>query len=293
MHFPKVRTLALVATLLPLPLIAQAQDRSIAYTRLHLASELRYETQNMARLACYIGANFNPEVLRGALQEASTDFVASLAALKDGGEAFELPPETNARVLAELRALRGAWPEMAVRLGQVVAGEAPSHADIAAINLASLALLKYSESLANRIASVNGEMLHDLPLIMTLSVDMAGRQIMRTQKAAKEACLIGSGIDPVQNRQNLQETVTVFSATMQALLSGFPGMIVRPPTPEIKAMLEEANALWSAPKAALAQLYTSGEASPEDRMVIGLGLEAVAAIIEDVAALYQDIETNS
>jgi len=286
MFLSKFRALALAATFAPA--FAYAQDSETAYMRLHLASELRFETQNMARLTCYIGADFNPEPHRAMLQAAVADFETTLKALKDGDEGAFLPPEANDRVLTAVRALTEAWPDMA----GILAGGTFDQGQVAVVDLESLTLLRFTENLSNRIAVANNEVMQDLPLIMLLTVDMAGRQIMRTEKAAKEACLIGSGINVAQNRQNLQETVTVFTATMEALSSGLPGMIVRPPSLEIEALLKDAMALWEAPKAALTRLYTSGDISAEDRMVIGMGLEAVVAKLSAAAALYQSIELD-
>ena len=292
MPFLKLRPIILAAALLPFPAIVQAQDSEAAYLRLGLASEMRTETQTMARLACYIGADFHSEAHRAMLQETMAQFEVAQQALKNGDAAQGLAGEVNPRILAAMSALAHGWPVLSARLHAVVNGEALSPSGIAALDLESLALLEKADALSNRIASVNGEALDNLPLIMTLSIDMAGRQVMRTEKAAKEACLIGSGVDAARNRQELETTVSVFSATMDALIEGLPGMIVRAPSPEIKGLLEEAQEIWAAPKAALITLYSTGEISDADRMTIGAGLEQVAAKLRDAAVLYQEIELD-
>jgi len=292
MHFPKLRPFVLAAVLLPFPAIALAQDSEAAYLRLHLASEMRTQTQTMARLACYIGAGFHAEAHRAMLQETLARFESSQRALKDGDAAQGLAGESNARILAAMGELEHGWPVLSARLNAVLNGEELRPSGIAVLDLESLSLLEKADTLSNRIASVNGELLDNLPLIMSLSIDMAGRQVMRTEKAAKEACLIGSGVDAARNRQELETTVTVFSATMDALIEGFPGMIVRAPSLEIKGQLEEARRLWGAPKAALVALYSTGEISDAERMTIGAGLEQVAAKLRNAAALYQDIQLD-
>ena len=292
MRFSKLRPIVMAAALLPFSAIAQAQDSDAAYMRLDLAGEMRTETQTMARLACYIGAGFHEEAHRAMLQETLAKFEAARQALKDGDAARGLTGEINPRILASMAELSRGWPVLSARLNAVVNGEALAPSGIAALDLESLALLEKADALSNRIASVNGEALDNLPLIMSLSIDMAGRQVMRTEKAAKEACLIGTGVEVAQNRQALETTVKVFSATMDALIEGYPGMIVRAPSLEIKSLLEEAREIWAAPKAALVMLYSTGEITDADRMTIGAGLEQVAAKLRDAAALYQEIQLD-
>ena len=292
MLFPNIRPIILAAALLPLPAIAQAQNSEAAYMRLHLVSDMRTDTQKMARLACYIGAGFHTEAQRSLLQEALTQFESEQQTLKDGNTAMGLAPEKNSRILAAAAELAHIWPVLSARLTAVVNGETLSPSGIAALDRESLTLLEKTDALAKRIANVNGEALDSLPLIMSLSIDMAGRQVMRTEKAAKEACLIGSGVDAPHNRQALETTVTVFSATMDALIDGYPGLVVRAPSLEIKSLLENAREIWATPKAALVTLYTTGEISDADRMTIGKGLEEVAAKLRDAAVLYQDIQID-
>ncbi len=292
MCFPKLRPIVLAAAFLPIAAISHAQDSAAAYMRLGLASEMRTETQTMARLACYIGAGFHVEAQRASLQETLAQFEFALQALKDGDAVRGLAGEVNPRILAAMAKLSRSWPVLSARLHAVLNGEELSPSGIAALDLESLALLEKADALSNRIANVNGEALDSLPLIMSLSIDMAGRQVMRTEKAAKEACLIGSGVEAAYNRQELETTVTVFSATMDALIDGYPGMIVRAPSLEIKGLLENAREIWAAPKAALITLYSTGKISDADRMTIGMGLEQVAAKLRDASSLYQDIQVD-
>jgi len=292
MPFPNIRPYILAAALLPMPAISVAQDSESAYMRLNLASTLRVETQKMARLACYIGADFHSAQHRVMLQDTMAQFEAAQRAIESGDPALALGAETNERILTSIDALNGGWPVLSARLNSVLSGAELEPSGIAALDLESLSLLEKADALSNRIASVNGEVLDSLPLIMSLSIDMAGRQIMRTEKAAKEACLIGSGVEAERNRQALETTVSVFSATMDALIEGYPGLIVRAPSQEIKSLLEEAREMWAAPKAALVTLYSTGEIDDSDRMTIGTGLEHVAAKLRDVAELYQEIELD-
>jgi hypothetical protein len=292
MLFSKIRPLLLAAALLPQPAIAQAQDSEAAYLRLDLASGMRTETQKMVRLACYIRAGFHIESQRALLQESIAHFEAAQQALIDGDTAMGLDGEVNTRILAAMSELSRSWPVLSAQLGAVVNGEALSPSGLAALDMESLALLEKADTLVKRIASVYGEALDSLPLIMSLSIDMAGRQVMRTEKAAKEACLIGSGVDATHNRQALETTVSVFSATMDALIEGFPGMIVPAPSQEIKSLLENARARWNTAKTALVTLYSTGEISDADRMTVGMGLEEIAAKLRDAALLYQDIQLD-
>ncbi len=290
MRFSRIHPFVLVAALLSFPALSRAQDSEAAYMRLDLASELRADTQKMARLACYIGAGFHAQEHRAMLQETLDQFETVLHALQNGDVARGLGAETNARILSAMGELAHDWPVYSARLHAVLNGADLSPSGVAALDLESLSMLEKADTLSNRIANVNGEALENLPLIMSLSIDMAGRQVMRTEKIAKEACLIGSGVEAAQNRQALERTVKVFGNTLDALIEGYPGLIVRAPSLEIKSLLEDARQIWAAPAAALVSLYSGGEISDGDRMTIGAGLEQVAAKLREAAALYREIE---
>lgn len=281
-----------ITTLSPLSAPAQEVGNASVFERLHMANALRNNTQYMARVACYAFAGYEPEHQREELARASAEFSEISVALLAGDAERGMAPEANQRVINALDALRDAWPVLENRIDRIVREERIDKGEMAEIDMFSLNLMTRSDDLSTRMANVYSETLNDVPLILILTVDMAERQIMRTEKAGKDACLIGVGVNVIENRADLEKTVAVFSATLGALISGFPGMIMAAPNAEIRDLLNEAEAAWQAPKALLTILYQGGEITTREREVIRRGLEEVAAKMEMVAALYVALETR-
>ncbi len=95
------------------------------------------------------------------------------------------------------------------------------------------------------ISSKYGAELPELPAVVGMTVNLAGRQRMLTQKAAKEACLAAAGVDPQKNVANLTESLSLFDATLDALINGYAGTIMPPPNDEIRAKLLQVKDLWT------------------------------------------------
>ncbi len=273
--------------------IADSIDASPVFNRIHLANTLRNDTQYMARLSCFVYGGENIAENRRKLRAAVAEFQQVSEALIKGDPALGIEAETNQRVRNAVTDLADLWAELGGLMQEVAGGREIDGALMAEIDLYSLSQLESANRLTTRIANVYGESMRGVPLILTLTVDMAGRQIMRTEKAAKEACLIGTGVDAVQNSANLGKTVALFSATLDALLGGFPGLIMAAPTPEIAAALETVRADWAAPKARLAALAQGVAVTMDDRQVIGRGLEQVSTELAAVTGLYEAVRADN
>lgn len=73
------------------------------------------------------------------------------------------------------------------------------------------------------------------------TINIAGRQRMLSQRVAKEALLMQSGMEQVQ----INKTIELFESSMQNLLNGNKKLgISQPWTPEIKGQLATVNNLW-------------------------------------------------
>lgn len=289
-----IATLALtVATALaPLSAPAQEVDDAAVFDRLHLVSALRNNTQHMARVACLVYIGFEPEREVAELVRASAEFGEISEALLMGDAEMGLAPENNQRVVSAIDALRDAWPMLEQRLDRVIRGESVDAGLIAEIDLYSINLRDKANDMSRRIVNVYSEIMSDVPLILILTVDIAEQQIMRTEKAAKDACLIKAGVNVEGNRADLEKTVTVFSATLDALINGFPGMILAAPNAEIREVLDQAAAAWEAPKALLTTLYQGGEITPEEQTLMEHGLEYVAEKMTLATELYVALESE-
>ncbi len=283
--------ICVAASLNVLPTVSAAveHDSNTVLERLSIANALRSNSQKMARLSCFIFGGVDAEPLKLELAQARADFDRYSRALIDGDAELGLKAERSERVRRAVRDVRESWPMLGHHIGRVAEGAAVDAAWMAQIDLFSVTLLQDANDLSTRIANVYGESFQDVPLILALTVEMAGRQIMRTEKAGKEACLIGTGVNPVDNRANLEQSVTLFSATLDALINGYPGLIMAAPNEEIRAKLEQVRETWAVSEALLTTLYQGGEITGDDRYVVGRGLAGVAGQMADIAALYETL----
>jgi len=87
------------------------------------------------------------------------------------------------------------------------------------------------------------------------TLDIVARQRSLSQQIAKEACGVITDNGTLGRTVRLQRAVRLFDASYNALVSGFPGAGVSPPpTPAIKAGLDDIAGNWSAVKAEIDQV---------------------------------------
>jgi hypothetical protein len=83
--------------------------------------------------------------------------------------------------------------------------------------------------------------------VLTVALNLSGRQRMLTQKMSKEVFLIAYGFDERANRRNLADSIALFDQTLQGLIYGNNDLGLLPaPTAEIKRQLRKVQGLWDA-----------------------------------------------
>ncbi len=290
MHIRNIVTSLVLAssiTVVPLMGAAQMTDAGSAFTRIHLAGKMSKNSQMMARISCFIFGGVEAQAHRELLAQSIADFELSRKALFYGDAELGIEAERSQRIRNALGEVGDSWQELSELVTAVAEGQEISPGLMAEIDLYSENLLDRTTALNTRIANVYGEEIKDVPLILTLTLDMAGRQVTRMERASKEACLIGTGINIAANSENLEQEIALFSATLDALIGGYPGLIMPAPTEQIRIELEALRANWAAPKAALVGLYRGEEIAVEDRQMMAAQLEGIS---ENLTELIEDYE---
>ncbi len=273
------------------PAYAESDMAEMAKRRVDLAGRQRMFSQRMSKDACFVFAGVQTERHLAELDRTMTLFAQTNEALRYGSPELGLPPEPHLPVIAGLVDVTKDWEDFGARAGGVLNGRDLDAENVAAINASGLAMLADMNKTVGLIASSYGEMVEDLPLILAISIDLAGRQRMFTQKVAKDFCLIDAGIDIEASRADLNETLQYFNATLNALLVGFSGAVVAPPNEDIRAKLEEVQTLWEGPNAVLTAVGAGGEISDQDRLVIADDLEKVLVAMNEAVKLYALVES--
>ena len=76
-------------------------------------------------------------------------------------------------------------------------------------------------------------------------INVAGRQRMLTQRAAKEYCLIAAGIDVAGNRAALAKTVALFDRSLEGLIAGDAELgLIAAPDETLLYQLDYVRDLW-------------------------------------------------
>ncbi len=280
--------LAMTVSALPVAVPAQMLDADSAFTRIHLASKLSKNSQLVARLSCFIFAGVDVATHREQLSLAVEDFNRSRQALIDGDPDLGILAERSQRIRNAVSEVGDGWTELSRLVLAIADGQDISPGLMAEIDLYSDSLLERTNALNTRIANVYGEEVKTMPLILTLTLDMAGRQVTRMETASKEACLIGTGIDVASNSQELENTITLFNATLEALINGYPGLIMAAPTDEIRRDLDILKANWEGPKRALTGLYRGEDIQNADRQRLAGQLEEIS---RNLGVLIEEYES--
>lgn len=264
---------------------AQPEASIEASFRVNVAGRQRMLSQRITMAACFIQKGIDVERQRQVLSDTISLFTTSHSALVDGDAALGLSAEQKPSVLGALALVDSEFVQFLPR-----AENAVSAADLAAISeldLEGLEFLAVMNRAVNRIAVDYGESLEDLPLILSITIDVAGRQRMLSQKAAKEFCLIDSGIETAANRENLAYSVMLFTNTLNALINGYPGLVIAPPNPEILAQLNAVKTAWLVPSSVLSGVANGNEISDLDRRIIVSQMDKVLALMNQAVGMYQ------
>lgn len=269
------------------PAIAQSEAAMEAARRVNISGRQRMLSQRISRFSCYIYAGISPDEHMALLQEAKDLYETSQLALRHGSDELQLAREENFLVREELNTVNDLWQTFLDPLNKSFEMNTVTEENLRLIDEDGLLLLEGGDNLVRRISRVYGELLPDISVIMGVTMDLAGRQRMLTQKAAKEGCLIEAGVNVDDNRQKLAETIRVFSGTLDALINGFPGMVLPAPTAEIEAGLTAVKENWAGAHDVFALLADGQSITEEQRALIDGGIEQILNDMNHVVELYE------
>lgn len=289
------RTCALIASLISalsfqaLPSYASDAAASEATRKVNLAGRQRMLTQRMSMAACYATLGIEPALHFEKLAAAHAEFEQVHHGLRFGDEELSLEEEGYKHVLDALNVVDTHWSTYQPIVEGLLSIQMMSGDALNAMDQKGLAVLHDMNITVGTIANTYAGDLENLPEILTLSIDFAGRQRMLTQKISKEFCMIEAGLSVEENIENLRITREQFNLTQQALEVGVPRLIVEAPTPEILAKLREVDELWSAPNAIFARVEAGEIVSRNDIEHVVHYMDDVLIAMDEVVALYEDV----
>lgn len=269
-----------------LPAEAASQEAARASAlRISLAGGQKMLAQRMAMAACYAAIGLDPARHLEMMDRARARFDATLGTLRNGDVRRGLTAETDDRVLTALAEVGLVWRDyeriVEQAVGQGVVTEAQLER-IAELNLPVLERMARAAQLVERTHAGRG-----MSVSEAVSLGLAERQRMLSQKMAKELCLVARGVAPEAHRAALGESVTLFGATLGALREGAPDLgIRRPEAPALEDALAEAAAVWSTLGPLLAEVADGGVAGPTELVTVAAENDRLLAALDRAVALY-------
>ena len=248
---------------------AQAQNATIipavvtvnesAEERINNSGKLRMLSQRVASAACHLSSGVDVDGATALLNGAIVEFDRILAALEFGDPQMNIQgAETRRKTIAGIHAVRDLWAPLEAAADAIVAGNA-ANADLDYILEQNMAVLAAAQLLVEELTDqyVNPNAATRATL---MSIDIAGRQRMLTQKMSKETCIIASGDETLETRAELERTVQIFEASLQALRFGMPEVGIQPPPNEtIYEGLSSVLNNWTDVKTYMDEVVAGGE----------------------------------
>ncbi len=248
----------------------------------------RMLSQRIAGLSCLVYMGIDAETHAQEALEAGATYSRTLEYLLVGHAETGLAAQSDTRVLQALVEARDAFGPLSDLLTVFEGSSTISTQRLEAISARSSEVFEASKNLTNQIQASSTKALEELPLINAMIINISGRQRMLAEKAFKAFCLSQAGINVEHNLERLDNTVTIFHNTMDALVNGMPGVILPPPNRIIKAKLEEARAVWLPVKAILERALAGERLGYEEIHFTTEELETIRMLMNEAVKLYEE-----
>lgn len=249
--------------------VARASELTVeteAANRVNFAGRQRMLTQQIARNACFVMANIDPERFAAKTETAVRQFDTALKGLRYGDANLGLFAETREEVLAHLTTVDELWATFGPASRQIAAGDMHPVPMMQLIGL-NLETRKHMNDVVGAIRLDTSKVAISENLART--IDLAGRQRMLSQQASKELCFKILRIDGAGASGQLDSTVAAFDAAMRQLLEGAPDEgIVPPPNRQVKKQLERTARVWKQFKDVMNEFSTNPDLSDGDRVML-------------------------
>ncbi len=269
--------------------IAAAKSRllqEMAIRKVDVAGRQRMLSQRIAKAACLKSGGINAGANNSEMLEATDQFEKALSGLHHGDEELKLTPEKFSKVLAALEIVENHWAEYEPHVDQATGPRALDHAELAETITYSTVVLKSMNEAVGIIARAYANNVPDISLGMTMTVDVAGRQRMLTQKMTKEMCaaVVTGNADYLKS---FATSFELFDKSLGALQTGFePVAIIAPPSPEIAEKLAKVEELWAELRPTAAAVASGEMPSRETLEEFSVAIEPVLVTMHQAVGLY-------
>jgi len=250
---------------------ANETDRSVVSDgadRILLAGQLRTLTQQVAAASCAVTSGVDVDEAYSVMEQATTNFDRYIVALRDGDEAMQIHgPEQNARISKDIEHVQQEWLAIHGAVDAVLADR--NDVDAAhEIDDHNMQLLELTTVLSTDVSGRYADP-YEVSARDALLIEIAGRQLMLTQRMAKDSCEIWSGYNSEAAKIDLAATMEVFERSLTALRFGLDAVGVIPaPNDVIRDDLDTLLTRWDVIKENQQTLVDGGELNDEQKTEI-------------------------
>ncbi len=276
---------ACLATSLPFTAIAATDAQARA--KINLAGRQRMLSQRMSKAAFLMALSIEESRHKEMLEESHALFDQTLKGLEHGDTALGLPAEEHDIVRESLQSVAGLWEVFGPLMAGIAAQGGVSEQEISKVARMNTAVLFASDNAVKQMVSTYGET--DTSLGIAISINVAGRQRMLSQKMAKETALIGLGYNATDNREKLRETSRLFDNSLSALIDGLPTISLPAPPSHIRLKLQEVKSIWADLKGICVEIEKGKRIDAFDLTAMASQTDPLLSTMNQAVTLYEQL----
>lgn len=290
-HSRRIAALS-TACLLALTFPTAAETTSVAddsaEQRINLSGKLRMLSQRIPSAACHLANGVDTEGSKALLLNASAEFEAILNALENGDPEMNIiKPEERKKTLMQISDLKEKWAPMKEAALATADGSATA-AQQDYILMQNMTVLGSAVTLVSELSEqyANPNAVSQANLLL---VDISGRQRMLTQKMSKESCLAGTEYSSTSTIEDMNQTIQIFEASLEALKFGMPALgIAAPPNSDISDGLDVVFEDWQQVKPVMLEIASGGTVDGDQSTFKFQQLNTTMANMNKVVGMYVD-----
>ena len=255
---------------------ADSEDQiKAARQKINLSGRQRMLSQRLTSAVCLKVVGAEPGLRADVALTSWQDFSKALAGLKNGDESLGLTPEPNAPIRAGLEVVEGTWAEFAPAVEQLLSGDLSSTTMNIVLSL-NTRLLSQSNDVVSMFETAYGAGVIDPGT--AVSINVAGRQRMLSQKMTKELCFIAADFDRDKHIEDLAATISLFDTSLKHLTNGdIASDILPPPNVDIVVQLGIVADIWDQVRPTMQDVVDGGSINVAE-------LPAIAALTDQMLA---------
>ncbi|SFS12519.1 type IV pili methyl-accepting chemotaxis transducer N-terminal domain-containing protein [Yoonia litorea] len=279
------------ATTLPSITLAQSTSAETVETnaqqRINFSGKLRMLSQRIPSAACHFSQGIDPEGSLALLNAATAEFDKIITALEFGGDTDLniIAAESRRKTLERIHQLHEQWDPLKTAAQAVASGNG-SDADIDFILNNNMPVLRAAQLLVEELVKQYSNP-NATTRAMLFLIDISGRQRMLTQKVSKESCMLGGPFETETTMTDLEGTIGIFEASLEALRFGMPMVGVNPPPND--AIFEGLNGVhedWQRVTPLLTEIRAGNTLDAEQSTIKFQGLNTTMANMNTVVGMY-------